>query len=78
MHTNHYDNTVVTEECTNCNDKFELYEPPYDGIMLCKPCRKELIATDLHKIGQTKPDQGNDMHLMCSQVDPRSSAIKNN
>jgi hypothetical protein len=56
MHTNHYDNTVVTEECTNCNDKFELYEPPYDGIMLCKPCRKELIATDLHKIGQTKPD----------------------
>jgi len=24
--------------------------------MLCKPCRKELIATDLHKIGQTKPD----------------------
>ena len=28
------------ESCINCNDQFNIDEPPYDGYYLCKPCRK--------------------------------------
>ena len=27
------------ELCVNCNDQFNIDEPPYDGYYLCKPCR---------------------------------------
>ena len=28
-------------ECWDCNDKFHLEEPPYDGRAICDKCRQE-------------------------------------
>ena len=28
-------------ECRNCNEIFELDEPPYDGFEICDECRAE-------------------------------------
>ena len=29
-------------ECWNCNEIFELDEPPYDGFEICDECRAEV------------------------------------
>ena len=29
-------------ECMNCNEKFHLEEPPWDGISECDECRGQL------------------------------------
>lgn len=28
-------------ECMNCNEKFHLDEPPWDGLPMCDECREE-------------------------------------
>jgi Zn finger protein HypA/HybF involved in hydrogenase expression len=34
--------TIMGEyECWDCNDKFYLEEPPYDGREICDKCREE-------------------------------------
>jgi|GEM_PF-2874287 Zn finger protein HypA/HybF involved in hydrogenase expression len=32
-------------ECWNCNEIFELDEPPYDGFEICDECRAEAKET---------------------------------
>lgn len=34
--------TSLTEyECADCNEAFDLHEPPYDGLSICNECRDE-------------------------------------
>jgi Zn finger protein HypA/HybF involved in hydrogenase expression len=32
---------VALLECWDCDEKFHLEEPPYDGRAICDECRKE-------------------------------------
>jgi len=36
-------------ECCNCNKKFHLDEPPWDGLEFCDECRSQLAKTNFYK-----------------------------
>ena len=42
-------------ECWNCNEIFELDEPPYDGFEICDECRAEAKENSVYSIEENLP-----------------------
>ena len=42
-------------ECWNCNEIFELEEPPYDGFEICDDCRLEAEENSYYSIEEYLP-----------------------
>jgi len=42
-------------ECWNCNEIFELEEPPHDGFEICDECRLEAEENSFYSIEEYLP-----------------------
>ena len=39
-------------ECINCNEKFHLDEPPWDGLEMCDECREDVSPSQQSLTGR--------------------------